>query len=165
VHSVRSVSTLDVNKLLKRSLGCFCAACIDENWHNCSNLAWASGWEVEVLRVDDVGFVQATVKDAFTFGLWDDFGTDGEHLVSCLGLGENFAVEAKQESEEGVEFYLLLCCKQAYVVQEEFTYPWEEQFSPGDLAVKGQYYQSGARGHRIMCIGGSLRWPMCTYLM
>jgi hypothetical protein len=48
--------------------------------------------------------------------LWDDFGTDGEHLASYLGLGENFAVEAKQDNEEGVKFYLLLCCKQIYVV-------------------------------------------------
>jgi hypothetical protein len=68
MHSIRSVSALDVNKLLKWSLACFCAACIDESWHNCSNLAWSGDWEVEVLRVDDVGFVQATMKDVSGLG-------------------------------------------------------------------------------------------------
>jgi hypothetical protein len=35
MHCVQSVGHLDVNKLLKRSLACFCPACIESNWDAC----------------------------------------------------------------------------------------------------------------------------------
>ena len=54
-HSVRSISAMDVNKLLIKNLACFCDACIDENWSECINVEWYREWRVEMLRMDNVG--------------------------------------------------------------------------------------------------------------
>jgi hypothetical protein len=37
MHSIRSIGTMDVNKLLKRGLACFCPACIDYIWGECES--------------------------------------------------------------------------------------------------------------------------------
>jgi hypothetical protein len=39
-HSVRSVGSMHVNKLLTKSLACFCSYCLDCNWNACENLPW-----------------------------------------------------------------------------------------------------------------------------
>jgi len=43
--------------------------------------------------------------------LWDDYGTDGAYLASCLQLKDNFATQVEVDNDEGVDFYLLLCTK------------------------------------------------------
>jgi hypothetical protein len=40
VHFVRSIDSIDVNKLLKKSLACFCCFCVDSDFSTCENLAW-----------------------------------------------------------------------------------------------------------------------------
>lgn len=93
-----------------------------------------------------MAYVQSVIADSFVFELWDDFGTNGENLASCLDLGENFATAAEEDNEEGVDFYLLVCCSKPYVVREAFTCPWGEQFLPGQLAVRARYFQKWGTG-------------------
>jgi hypothetical protein len=40
VHSVRFVGLMDVNKLLRKTLACFCCFCVDSNFLTCENFAW-----------------------------------------------------------------------------------------------------------------------------
>lgn len=109
-------------------------------------LTWNGARKVEMLRMDNVEYVQATMQDAFVFELWDEFGSDGENLACCLELGENFAIEAEEGNDEGVDFHLLVCCSRPYVVQEPFSCSWGEKFTPGQLAVKARYYQKWGTG-------------------
>jgi hypothetical protein len=48
-HSVHSVGSMHVNKLLNKSLAYFCSYCLDCNWNACENLSWTLAWGVEVL--------------------------------------------------------------------------------------------------------------------
>jgi hypothetical protein len=45
-----------------------------------------------------------------------------------VSIGDNFAVNAEEGNEEGVEFYILLCTKTNFIIEEFFTYPWGQRF-------------------------------------
>jgi hypothetical protein len=51
------------------------------------------------------------MQDAFAEDEWDSFGLDGHHLCSCLEMGNNFSVIAKEGNEEEVSYYKLMCIK------------------------------------------------------
>jgi hypothetical protein len=52
-----NISVGDVNKLLKKSLACFCCLYLDSNYTKCVNLAWIRTWDVEVLIPKNYGYV------------------------------------------------------------------------------------------------------------
>ena len=98
------------------------------------------------------------MEEAFVLELWNDFGIDGENkLASCLEIGDNFATEAEDGNEEGMDFYLLVCYSKPFVVKESFICPWGEEFSVGQLAVRGQYYQKWSTGPQNYVYRASLK--------
>ena len=145
LHCVQSVGAMAVNKLLKRQLACFCASCIQCNWGDCENRAWAGNWEVEVLLVSSPGYVRVVVSAEFKEDDWDEFGLNGAYFASITELGDNFAVSAGPDNEEGIDFYLLLCTKM-YTCRKAFACPWGEHFEPGDSVIQGRYYQKYGTG-------------------
>jgi hypothetical protein len=56
---------MDVNKLLKKNLACFCSYCVDFAFLARENLPWTKEWEVEVLILNNVGYVCHTMEDDF----------------------------------------------------------------------------------------------------
>jgi hypothetical protein len=52
---------------------------------------------------------------------WDEYEDDGDHLTACISLRDNFTMNAKQGNEEGVDFYVLLCTKTSFMVEQAFT--------------------------------------------
>jgi hypothetical protein len=56
---------MDVNKLLKKNLACFCSYCVDFAFLACENLPWTKEWEVEVIILNNVGYVCHTMEDDF----------------------------------------------------------------------------------------------------
>ena len=72
------------------------------------------------------------------FKLWNIFGSNNKNLTCYLRLGENFAIKAEDNNDEGIELYLLVCWSQLYVVRKPFNYPWREKFTHQQLAC---YYQ------------------------
>jgi hypothetical protein len=62
--------------------------------------------------------------DAFDEVKWDRLGVDGDHLTSCLALGDNFVVNAKEDNTEGKDFYILMCTKPMYTLQSPYTCAW-----------------------------------------
>jgi hypothetical protein len=40
VHSIQFVGLMDVNKLLRKTLACFCCFCVDSNFSTCENFTW-----------------------------------------------------------------------------------------------------------------------------
>jgi len=39
VHQIQSVDKLNIHKLLKINLACFCLACVESKWEGCENVA------------------------------------------------------------------------------------------------------------------------------
>jgi hypothetical protein len=73
---------------------------------------------------------------------WDEYRDDGDHLATCVSLGDNFVVNVKEGNEEGVDFYVLLCTQTNFIVEQAFKCPWGQEFSIGDIIMVQKYYQS-----------------------
>jgi len=73
VHSILLVGPMDVNKLLKKSLACFCYFCLDSNFQACEKLPWTNKWEVEVLIFDNMAYVHNAMEVAFQVDEWDEY--------------------------------------------------------------------------------------------
>jgi hypothetical protein len=56
------------------------------------------------------------MQDAFVEDEWDSFGLDCHHLCSCLKMGNNFSMIAKEGNEEEVAYYMLMCTKVPFIV-------------------------------------------------
>ncbi len=54
--------------------------------------------------------------DMFDEDDWDQFGKNGDHLASCLTLGDNFSINVEERNVEGVDFYILMCTKTIYTL-------------------------------------------------
>jgi hypothetical protein len=39
----------------------------------------------------------------------DEYGLDGDHLVACILVRDNFIICVEEGNEEGTNFYILLC--------------------------------------------------------
>jgi hypothetical protein len=63
---------------------------------------------------------------------WDDYAIDGDHLATCILLGDNFANFAKEGNEEGADFYILLCTQTCFVLDQPFICQWGQQRCVGD---------------------------------
>jgi len=123
LHSIRFVNAISTNRLLTKSLACFCCFCLDYKWEKCENLAWTLGWNVEVLVPNNVIHVQSAIFENFDGSLWADYGGDGKGVVGCIELGENFATNAEEDNDGNVDFEILMCTKPAFIVQKSFTCP------------------------------------------
>ena len=84
MHCVQSVGHLDVNKLLKRSLACFCPAYIRSNWKACETKAQIGPWELELLNITQFGYVYGVVSLAFKEDDQEKFGLNGKYFASTL---------------------------------------------------------------------------------
>jgi hypothetical protein len=49
-------------------------------------------------------------------------------------------VNVEEGNEEGVDFYILLCTKTSFIIEEPFTYPWGQRFHVGDIPMARKYY-------------------------
>jgi hypothetical protein len=141
VHQIRSVGKLDVHKLLKINLACFCCACLDSNWEACENKAWVGPWQVEVLVVHEPSYVCAVISAGFNEDNWEEFSINGKYFSSFLKLGDNFVVSTVADNEENVDFHLLVCTKKMFTCTEAFRCKWGESFEVGDQVIQGRYYQ------------------------
>ncbi len=56
---------MDVNKLLKKSLSCFCCFYVDVKFSTCENVPWMQSWEVEVLIHNNASYVHSAMENAF----------------------------------------------------------------------------------------------------
>jgi hypothetical protein len=65
------------------------------------------------------------------------FGDDGDALTNMLYIGDNFVVLAEEGNEEGVQYYLLQCQWEKFVVQEEFEDAWSNHSEMGQHIIEG----------------------------
>ena len=146
LHSIRSVGPMEVGKLLKRHLACFCFSCIEGNWEECENRAWAGDWMLEVLVPLNAAYVRNVQLSEFSVDDWHDVGVNGTYFASILEVGDNFDVAASPDNEENVDFYVLVCTRKVYTCKDAFVCKWGEEFIPGDLVLEGLYYQKYGLG-------------------
>ena len=114
LHSIRSVGRMEVGKLLKRSLACFCFSCIQGRWEACENRAWAGDWMLEVLVPLNSAYVQNVQLQEFSVDDWHDVGINSSYFASILEVGDNFAVAASLDNKENIDFYVLVCTRKDY---------------------------------------------------
>jgi hypothetical protein len=62
-----------------------------------------------------------------------------------LNIGDNFAVPAKEDNNEGVEFYILQCQRPKFFVKEPFECVWGGRFEVENYVVATTYYQRWGR--------------------
>jgi hypothetical protein len=78
---MRSMSSGDFDKLMKKNLACFCCFCVDFNFIACENVPWTKEWEIEVLIPNSTSFVWDVVESTFEEQEWDQYGMDGDYLA------------------------------------------------------------------------------------
>ncbi len=145
MHSMRSFSSNDVNKLLKKDLAFFYCHCLDSNFKACVNLAWTMPWVIEILTTNPT-YVCFAIQASTYEDTWDQLGECGDYLVSYLEIGDNFAINVEEGNQEDVDFYVVLCIEPTHVVKEDFIDVWNTNFKVGDVVVVRTYYQKWGRG-------------------
>jgi hypothetical protein len=73
-------------------------------------------------------------------------GGDLDDLTNDIDIGKKFAVLAEEGNDKGVVYYVLQCQHRKFVVGEDFTCIWGNDFEVGDHAVEGIYYQRWGMG-------------------
>ncbi len=79
------------------------------------------------------------------------FNGDGEELSDLLQVGDNFVVLVVEWNVIGVDFYILQCQHQKFMVSEPFACVWGCEFDIGDYVVARTYYQKWGWGISHMC--------------
>ena len=78
--------------------------------------------------------------------VWDwEYSEDG--MADLVQAGDNFAVPAAEDNDEGVSFYILQCQGPKRILTEDFNCSWGGQFKAGDSVISGTYYQKWGRTH------------------
>lgn len=143
-HSIFGSSSSDPTLLMVRDLSCFCGPCIDQDMSGCENESHVSSWRLVRLRPYDTHSVRLQIEAHDDPEEWE-YGGISEELGDLLQVGENFAVPAPDENDEGVEFYILQCQKPKFLVEVAFVCPWGGDFKRGDYAIAGTYYKKHGR--------------------
>ncbi len=64
-----------------------------------------------------MGYVCNAMEATFQANEWDEYGDDGDHLATCISLGDNFAMNAEEGNEERVNFYILVCTQTNFIIE------------------------------------------------
>lgn len=141
MHSIRSVGLQNSTLLQVRDFSCFCSFCLSNEGVSCSSTAFVKPWKVVTL-----------VPTSRTEGMQEEEDLDQEwqveddshDLAIALEIGDHFAILADPEDPQskGAEFFILLCTRKMYVVEEELlTDPWGGVVERSDEVVEGLYYE------------------------
>jgi hypothetical protein len=57
-----------------------------------------------------------------------DYGEDGNVLITCLEIGNNFVVNVVVDNDEGQEFWLIRCSKPLHKVNKDFIDAWDSSY-------------------------------------
>ncbi len=77
-----------------------------------------------VLIPNFMGYVWDAMEATFAEDEWDDYGIDGDHLATCILLGDNFVISIKEGNEKGANIYILLCTQISFVFDQPFICQW-----------------------------------------
>lgn len=142
MHSIRSVSHTNNVLLQCRDYSCFCRACVSVHaFGRCPNHLHVAPWKLVTLdprRADEAVQEEEDLDREWTAA------PDSNLLASELLVGDHFAILADRDdpSADGAKFFVLLCTKAMYVVEEETVQDaWGGSMEQGDEVVEGLYYE------------------------
>ena len=144
LHSVLGPDRYDPTKLLVRELSCFCGPCLEYNFNNCENKVYVKSWTAVKIQAYAIGFALPVHELDDGEDIWDwEYSEDG--MVDLVQAGNNFAVPAAPDNDEGISFYILQCQTPKEMLTEDLTCAWGGHFKVGDYVISGTYYQKWGR--------------------
>jgi len=72
--------------------------------------------------------------------IWNKFGVNAMYFASLLELGDNFAILVGDDSEQNIDFNLLVFTRKMFIYIESFVCKWGESFAVGDKIIQERYY-------------------------
>lgn len=132
--------------LKSRELACFCTECVldPENDVACKNKSHVIPWEVDQVYPTQPGHIASIIEDMH--GGVDASNCDYEgHLGDLVSVGDFFAVLAAEDNEWKAEFYILLCTKKAYILEQDLCDAYGAEFQAGDTVLAGHWFQQYGR--------------------
>ena len=144
LHSVLALDAHDPTKLLVRELSCFCGPCLEENWGLCENELYVKPWRVIKIQPHAPDFSLPPVELDEGEDIWD-WEYNDDSMADLVQAGDNFAVPAAPDNDEGVSFYILQCQTPKRILTEDLQCSWGGQFKAGDSVISGTYYQKWGR--------------------
>lgn len=146
LHSVLAPDVGDPTKLLVRTLSCFCGPCLEGDFNNCDQKSYVQDWKVLKIEPLNVQYAQAVLEAENEED--DDpwvYEQDEDRMGDMVEPGDNFAIPAEADNEEGVSYYILQCQTAKHLVQEDFVCPWSGPIKRGDSVITATYYQKWGR--------------------
>lgn len=156
MHSIRSVGAVNNTLLEMRDFSCFCPTCVHGCAGICPSRAHATPWKLVTLQPISSDDAVQEHED-----LEEDWTTepDSNDLAANLEVGEHFAVLADpgDSGARGAKFFVLLCTKSMYVVEDEtLTDSWKGVVERDDEVVEGLYYeQQGFAQNSYILLGSA----------
>jgi hypothetical protein len=144
LHSIYALDWYDPTKLLVRKLACFCVPCLEEKFSQYEKQAYIQQWKVLKIRPHSVEYAAVQRMPDEEEDNWD-YEYDDAAMADLVQVGNNFAVPATPDNDEGVLFYILQCLEPKRVVKENFECPWGGRFEVGDHVISTTYYQKWGR--------------------
>lgn len=141
MHSIRSVGPQNNVQLQVRDFSCFCNFCVDSEGESCSSFTFVKPWRVVTLVPTSTDEAVQEEEDLDQEWVLED---DSNDLALGLDIGDHFAILADPNDphSKGAEFFVLLCTKRMYVVEEEtLTDAWGGVVERSDEVVEGLYYE------------------------
>ena len=106
LHSIFGPDQRDPTKLLVRQLSCFCRPCLEENFNECEKRTYVRAWSARKIQPQNVLFAATQMAEEDDEESWE-YEYDGESMGDLVQPGDNFAVHALEDNDEGVSFYIL----------------------------------------------------------
>jgi hypothetical protein len=106
LHSIFASDPTDPTKLLIQKLSCFCGPCLEEDFPHCENNAYVKTWKVEKIRPRSLDFARAHLYAREGGDPWN-YEYNGDSMANLVQPGDNFAIPAASDNDEGVAFYTL----------------------------------------------------------
>ena len=91
-----------------------------------------------------MGFAAAVLAEEDDEETWE-YEYDGECMEDLVQPGDNFAVPATEDNDEGVPFYILQCQQPKHILEFDLECVWGGKFQAGDAVISGKYYQKWGR--------------------
>lgn len=141
IHSIRSVGPQNNTLLQIRNYSCFCNVCIYGSAGICPSRGCAAPWKFVTLEPIAAEEAIQESEDLEDLEWVPRIGSND--LAAELVMGDHFAVLADAEDPfaQGATFFVLICTKAMYTVEEErSTDSWKGTVDRDDEVVEGLYY-------------------------
>ena len=147
LYSIMGFSMTDPTLIRTRELSCFCIPCIDGLWTDCENSSHVQEWKVQRLNPLNASALAPQIAMLDDEANWIHDGVSVE-IGDLVRVGDNFMIPAECDNEDGVDYYILQCQREKFMLQEPLSCPWGGVFDAGDEVIRAKYYKKYGRGDK-----------------